>query len=461
MAEEDLGKVRDGSNILRFTLPSIAMMLFISSYSIVDGAFISNFVGTDALASINIMMPVMSLLTGVGFMFATGGSAYIANLLGKGEQEKARGSMSLIVLVLLAVAIVFVLVAELFAEPLVRMLGADDTIAGSALEYAYGFLPFIPFLVLQFVMVQLLIVAGRPGMSLSVSVAGGLANIVLDYLLIVVLDMGLTGAAVASGIGSLVPSLAGALFFLDGSRTLHFTRPSKDMSSIASTCSNGISEMAGELSGGVTTLCYNLVMMSYIGPDGVSAITILSYVQFLALAAIIGYSNGIAPVMSFDHGAGDRDGMRRVFRFSLKFVAVLSVAIFVVMELFSQQIAGFFAEGSDDVMDITVYGARIFSFGFLLMGLNVYASSLFTSLSNGPVSALISLIRSLILLAPLVLLIPMAFGIDAIWYAIPVTELVTAVLATLLIVRYGSRYGYIGRGLPSAQHRFRPEDQVH
>ncbi len=201
--------------------------------------------------------------------------------------------------------------------------------------------------------------------------------------------------------------------------------------------------MAGELSGGITILCYNLVMMSYLGPDGVSAITILSYVQFLALAAIIGYSNGIAPVMSYDHGSGDKEGMNKVFRFSLKFVAILSIAVFVVMELFAHQIAGIFAGSSDSVMDLTVYGARIFAIGFLFMGLNVYGSSLFTSLSNGPVSALISLIRSLVLLAPMIIALPAIFGIDAVWFAVPLTEIASTILVVYLLFRYSGRYGYM------------------
>ena len=443
MDKENLGSIRSGKDILKFTAPSIATILFISSYSIVDGAFISNFVNTDALTSINILMPAVSLLTGIGFMFSTGGSAYLANLLGKGEPEKARGSMSLMLSVLAAVSAASAVAAVIFADPLVKLLGADEAVRGGSVEYLYGYAPFIPFLLLQFVLTQLLIVAGRPGMSLVASVAGGLSNIALDYLLIAVLDFGLAGAAAASGIGSMIPSVIGIVFLMNKNRILHFAKPSRDFSAITSACSNGISEMASELTGGITILCYNLVMMEYLGPDGVAAITILSYVQFLALSAVIGYSNGIAPVMSFDHGAGDGDGMRKVFGFSLKFTAALSVLVFVMMELFSGQVAGFFAEGSESVMEITVYGAGIFSFGFLFMGFNVYASSLFTSLSNGPVSALISLFRSLILLTPLIIILPAVFGIDAIWYAVPVTELFSAVLASLLVIRYGGRYGYM------------------
>jgi Na+-driven multidrug efflux pump len=440
---ENLGEIKGSLSIMKFTLPSIVTMLFISSYSLVDGAFISNLVGSDALASVNILMPAMSLLSGIGFMLSTGGSAYVANLMGKGRQEEAEGAFTTIMLTAAVISLAFMAVGMAFVGPLVELLGSGEALYDGSVEYAWGFLPFIVFLTGQFLVTQFLIVAGRPGMSLLLSVAGGLTNIVLDYVLIALMDMGLTGAAIASGTGSLVPAAAGALFFVKGKGTLHFRRPSGGLHAVASSCLNGISEMASELSGGVTILCYNMVMMSFIGPDGVAAITVMSYVQFLALAVVIGYSNGIAPVMSFNHGAGDKDGMQGLMRFSLFFVAAFSIAVFVVMELFAANIAGFFVSGYDNVMDVAVIGARIFSIGFLFMGFNVYFSSLFTSLSNGPVSALISLIRSLLLLAPLILVLPYMFGIEAVWFATPLTELVTLAVAIGLVLKLKGRYGYL------------------
>ena len=217
---------------------------------------------------------------------------------------------------------------------------------------------------------------------------------------------------------------------------------SRSLSAIGKTCFNGMSEMVSELSGGVATLCYNLVMMHYIGADGVSAIPIVAYVQFLALAAMIGYSNGIAPVMSYNHGAGDKKSMQHLLRSSVIILSVMSFFVFAMMEVFTDEIAGLFAESSESVMDITVRGARIFSIGFLFMGMNLYASSLFTSLSNGPVSAVIAAVRSVILLAPLIILLPEVFGIDAVWFAVPITEIVTLALSAFLLVKHNKDYGY-------------------
>ncbi len=444
-AESELGQIRGWSKTLKFAVPSIAMMMFISTYSLVDGAFVSNFVGTDALASINILMPLASLLTGMGFMFATGGSAYVANLLGKGEAERANRSFSEIALVSLLISSALAVFGFAFMDPLVGLMGADETLSAGSAEYGRAYIAFAPFVFLQFVLIQFLIVAERPGMSFALSVAGGLTNLVLDWLFICVFGMGLTGAAIASGIGSAVPSLVCIALFFRGRMSLRFSSPSRDPSVIVSVCSNGMSEMASELAGGLVVLCYNTVMMRYMGPDGVSAITIVSYAHFLALAAAIGYSNGVAPVMSYDYGKGDRPAMGELFRISMAFIGCLSVVTFAIMEIFASNIAEFFA-GDSSVTDIMVSGAAIYSIGFLFMCVNVYASSLFTSLSNGRVSAAISVIRSVVLLVPLILLLPEAFGIDAIWFALPLTEFLTACVSVAFILRLGGMYGYLGPG---------------
>ena len=428
---------------ISFALPSILMMLFISSYSLVDGAFVSNLIGTDALASLNILMPLASVMTGIGFMFATGGSAYVANLLGKGEVARARGSLSTIVFFAVFIGILLTLFGMVFIEPLVELLGADEVLFDGSVEYGRAFLLFTVPSILQFIFTQMLIVAGRPGLSLFISVAGGLTNIVLDYVFIGLLDLGLTGAAVASGMGSMIPCLVGLYMFCRKDMILHFVQPIRESKVVISTCTNGVSEMASELSGGITTLLYNLIMMKYVGPDGVSAITVMMYVQFFAIAAIIGYSNGVAPVMSYNHGKGDGTRMNSLYRISAVFVIIVSIAIFLIMEVFGGYIVGFFVEDSENVMSLATDGAKVFSFAFLMMGFNVYASSLFTSLSNGPVSALISVVRSILLLAPLIVLLPMMFGIDAIWYAVPLTEFVTVLLSVFLILRLGKGYGFL------------------
>ena len=439
----ELSVVTGACKILRFALPSVIMMLFISSFNVVDGLFISNFIDTDGLAALNILMPLFSLLTGVGFMLATGGSAYVSNRLGRGEPEKARAAFSLIMVFGALFALISSVLALIFMDGLVRLLGADDSIAGLTAEYGSVYACFCVFVILQFLCNQFLVVTGKPTYALVFSLVGGLLNVVLDYVFIVLMGFGMTGAAVASGLGSAVPCIAGLAVFCSRRSDVRFTIPSKDMSVLKDTCSNGISEMVGEISGGITTLLFNLVMMEYIGPDGVAAMSILMYVQFLALAALIGYSNGVAPLMSYRHGADDKEHMWELFRISMTFVMGVSIAIFAVMELFAGPIVSVFASDSDSVMSITTHGAMVFSFAFLLMGGNMYSSSLFTSLSNGRVSAIISFVRTLVLLAPFIVILPMVFGIDAIWYAVPLTELLTFMLSAWFINSLGHRYGFL------------------
>ena len=442
-SDSQLGSITGWRKVMRFALPSIVMMMFVSSYSIVDGAFISNYVDTDALASLNIMYPLFSLISGMGFMFATGGSAYVSNLFGKGRPDDARAAFSQILLVSSILCIVFTILGFVFLEPMALLLGADGTLLDGCVRYTSVYLPFTVFLVLQFITNQFLVVAGRPSIALLTSIAAGVANIVLDYVFIVVFGWGLEGAAAASGIGSLIPTLIALYLFTVRTLPVHFTRPSKGMKAIGSSVSNGISEMVSEISGGITTLCYNLVMMHYIGPDGVAAISIIAYVQFLAISAVIGYSNGVAPVMSYHHGAGNRSGMQRLFRISSVFIMMLSIVIFIAMELFSGTVARFFADASENVMELIVHGAAIYSIGFLFMGINVYASSLYTSLSNGLISAAISFIRSLLLLVPLIIVLPAVFGIDDIWWAVPITEIITTIMVVVTLYRLDGRYGYL------------------
>ena len=442
-SDSQLGSIIGWRKVMRFALPSILMMMFISSYSIVDGAFISNYVDTDALASLNIMYPLFSLVSAIGFMFATGGSAYVSNLFGKGRPDDARAAFSQIMLISAALSIAFTVVGFIFLEPIALILGADGTLLDGCVRYTSVYLPFTVFLVMQFITTQFLVVAEKPSIALYTSIAAGVTNIVLDYVFIVIMDWGLEGAAVASGLGSVIPTAIALYLFTNRSMSVHFTKPASGMKAIGSSVSNGISEMVSEISGGIITLCYNLVMMHYIGPDGVTAISIISYVQFLAISAVIGYSNGVAPVMSYFHGAGDRANMHRLFRTSTAVILVMSAMVFMAMELFSGTVAGFFADASESVMELIIHGSAIYSIGFLFMGFNVYASSLYTSLSNGLVSAVISFVRSLLLLIPLTIVLPALFGIDNVWWAVPVTELITTVMVVVTLYRLDGRYGYL------------------
>jgi len=280
-----------------------------------------------------------------------------------------------------------------------------------------------------------------------------MSNIALDLLFIAGMGMGVEGAAIASGSSALIPCAVAAYVFSSRSRsTLVFRRPSWVPSVIGKACSNGASEMVAELSGVVSSLAFNLVMMSYVGVDGVAAITIIMYVQFLALAVIMGFSVGISPVMSYQYGKGDRDAMAGIYRVSAWFCLAFSVAVFLFMEAFGGLVISVFDAGNQNLYDLALSGVRIHSFAYLFMGTNLYASSLFTSLSNGRLSALISALRALVVLVPLVVLLPLFLGVDGVWLSVPITEMAVVILSVYLLHSNADRYGY-GHLI----HRPRPE----
>lgn len=447
---DGLGTVRTPRAIMRFAAPSIVMMVFISSYSVVDGVFVSWFMGTDALAALNITAPAFSAFGAIAFMFETGGCAYVATLMGKGMQDKANRSMFQVFAAAVTVGAVLCITALLLAEPILRMLGADDRLLNHAMDYWIVLAPFVPIIMVEYVGIQFMVAAGRPRLALAASVINGCLNISLDWLFMGPFGWGMQGAALASGIGSSSAAAISLWVLSRRSTGLRLVRSRVTAEVIVPTCTNGVSELASNLSAAVTVFLYNLVMMRSIGPNGVSAITIISYVEFLAVAAVSGYCMGVAPVMSFFSGARDLEGMRALYRFSMLFSVLFSAAVVLFMEMFAGAVVGVFARDSQEVRDIATDGARIYSWAFLMMGINIYASSLFTALSNGPVSAIIAGIRGIVVLAPMIFLLPALFGIGAIWYAVVVTEAVTLAISVAFMVRLGPSYGFLSPSLGAA-----------
>lgn len=441
--ETDLGSVTGARRILRFALPSMVMMVFISSYTIVDGLFVSNWIGSDALAALNLTMPAFNIFGAIGFMFATGGSAYVATLLGMRKKAEADSAFTQILLTALILALLITAVGYTFSEEFVYALGADSVLAPLTLEYWDVLVLFIPFIMMQFIALQFLIVIGRPQMALAAAVTEGSINIFLDWVFIDLFGWGLGGAAFASGIGTVCAVVLAFSVLCSKRSHLRLSRCRITARVLIPTCTNGVSEMTTNLAAAVTSFLFNIMMMRYAGPDGVSAISIIMYVEFLAIAVVLGYSSGVAPVMSYHNGAGDRVHKRELFRFSAKFVCLFSLAVFVVMEVFAGTVVGFFVSGSSDVGRMATEGARIHSFAFLLMGMNDYASALFTSLSNGLVSAVISGLSSFILLAPLIIILPTLFGVHAIWFAVPLTEFLAVFVTIRYILKLGPGYGFI------------------
>ncbi|MEG2119932.1 MAG: MATE family efflux transporter, partial [Pseudoflavonifractor sp.] len=377
-------------SLLRFALPSIVMMMFMSTYTMVDGFFVARFVGSDALSATNIVYPAISVVLAVGIMLATGGSAVVARKLGEGDEAGARRSFSLLVLAGFGAGLVFLVLGLTLAEPMCRVLGADEVLLVYCADYLRILLLFAPAYILQLMFQSFFVAAGRPGLGLWLTIGAGLANMVLDYLFIVPLDMGISGAAWATVIGYLVPAVAGVLFFSLSRAGLRFSRPTWNPRMLVQSCLNGSSEMVTNLSSAVVTFLFNLFMLRFLGKDGVAAITIVLYAQFLLTALYMGFSMGVAPIISFHYGAANTARLHKIFRSCLIFIVLSSVAVFAFSTAFADGVVTVFAPVGSPVHVIAAAGFRKFSPAFLFAGLSIFASAHFTALSDGKTSAIIS-----------------------------------------------------------------------
>ena len=431
-------------SLLRFALPSVVMMIFTSLYSIVDGMFVSRFVGEDALAALNIVFPVMSLTMAAGVMLATGGSAIVARRMGSGEEQSALEGFSLLTAVGAAVGAVFSVLGLAAVEPICRLLGGEGALMAYCVPYLRIIMLFGPMSILQLMFQSFFVTAGRPGLGLGLTVAAGVANMVLDYVFIVPVGMGVAGAALATVVGYCIPAVAGLAFFALRRQGLRFTRPKWDGRMLAGACFNGSSEMVSNLSSAVVTLLFNLTMLELLGPPGVSAITIVLYAQFLLTALYIGFSIGVAPVFSFNYGADNRKRLRSLFRSCLIFIAGSSVVLLLVALFIADGVVTVFSPRGSEVYDLAVHGFRLFAPMILFTGLNIFASALFTALSNGPVSALLSFLRTFGFLTAGLLLLPRLLGVDGVWLAVPVAELLSFGVSLWCFRWGGKRYGYAG-----------------
>ena len=429
-------------SLLRFALPSVVMMIFTSLYSIVDGMFVSRFVGEDALAALNIVFPVMSLTMAAGVMLATGGSAIVARRMGSGEEQSALEGFSLLTAVGAAVGAVFSVLGLAAVEPICRLLGGEGALMAYCVPYLRIIMLFGPMSILQLMFQSFFVTAGRPGLGLGLTVAAGVANMVLDYVFIVPVGMGVAGAALATVVGYCIPAVAGLAFFALRRQGLRFTRPKWDGRMLAGACFNGSAEMVSNLSSAVVTLLFNLTMLELLGPPGVSAITIVLYAQFLLTALYIGFSIGVAPVFSFNYGADNRKRLRSLFRSCLIFIAGSSVVLLLVALFIADGVVTVFSPRGSEVYDLAVHGFRLFAPMILFTGLNIFASALFTALSNGPVSALLSFLRTFGFLTAGLLLLPRLLGVDGVWLAVPVAELLSFGVSLWCFRWGGKRYGY-------------------
>ena len=423
-------------SLLGFAFPTMLMMLFMGLYTITDTIFVSRFVNTDALSALNIVCPVINLIVGFGTMLATGGSAIVARKMGEGQTLGASRDFTLIIGAGVCFGLVVAGLGTVFLDPLVRGLGASGRLLPYCREYLGILLLFTPASILQVLFQNLMVTAGRPGAGMVLGVSAGLVNILADYGFMVVFPMGIQGAALGTGLGYLVPAVAGLVFFAQGRGSLKFRRPVLDMSLLVKSCSNGCSEMVSQTAAAVTTFLFNRTMMGLLGEDGVAAITIIIYAQFLLTTLYIGFSMGVAPVLSYHYGKQDKVRLRKLLAMCIRFVAAASVVICVAALVLGTPLVTLFAPKDTPVYEMGSQGFRIFPWSFLFSGLNIFTSAVFTALSDGKRSAILSFLRTFGLILVLLLILPKLLGVTGVWLAVPVAELVTGVVAVVFWRKY-------------------------
>lgn len=421
-------------SLLKFAFPSMVTMLFMGLYTIGDTIFVSRFVNTDALSAINIITPIINLIVGLGTMMATGGSAVVARKMGAGDSKSASRDFSLIISSGLLLGLAVATAGIAFLDKIILLLGASKVLIPYCKEYLLILLLFTPASMLQVLFQTFIITAGRPGLGMGLSLGAGAANALLDYIFMVPFSMGIKGSALGTGIGYLISAIIGIGFFASGKGSIKFTKPSRRISVLAESFVNGSSEMVSQAAAAVTTFLFNTIMLSLLGENGVAAITIIIYAQFFLTTLYIGFSMGVAPVISYHYGGQNKAQLKTIFRICLRFIAAASLLIFAASMALGPFLAEIFSAPGTPVYRIAKEGFTIFPFSFLFCGLNIFASSAFTALSDGKTSAFISFLRTFGLITVLLLTLPELMGVTGVWLAVPVAELLT-MLVSLFFLR--------------------------
>lgn len=429
--------------LLRFTLPTIAMMIFTSIYGIVDGFFVSNYVGETAFAAVNFIMPFIMILGTFGFMFGTGGSALISKTLGEGNKKKANSLFSMIVYVSIGVGFVISALGIIFIRPVGILLGAEGEMLEYCVVYARIVLAAIPAYMLQMEFHSFFITAEKPQLGLITTIASGVANMVLDWLFIAVFRWGVAGAAIATGISQLVGGIVPLFYFFSkNSSILRLSKGKFDGKSLIKTCTNGSSELMSNVSMSLVGMLYNIQLLKYAGEAGVSAYGVLMYVSMVFMAAFIGYSIGTAPIIGYHFGAENHGELKSLLKKSTVIISVCSVTMVILCMFLATPLSKMFVGYNPSLLDLTKRAFFIYSFSFLFSGIAIFGSSFFTALNNGPVSAAISFLRTLVFQILAVMLLPLLFGTDGIWFSIIVAEVMAAVVTLIFIIAKKKKYHY-------------------
>lgn len=430
--------------LYRFCLPSIIMMVFTSIYGVVDGYFVSNYVGKTPFAAVNLIMPFLMIIGGVGFMIGTGGSALVAKHLGEKDENQARRVFSMMMILTLILGVSISVLGIIFADKMALLLGADIEMLDYCVTYARTCLIFNTMFMFQNVFQSFLVTAERPKLGLVVIVAAGCTNMLLDFLFIAVFQLGVVGAALATGLSQTVGGLLPLIFFLrkDNGSKLHMVRTRLELRPVLQACSNGASELMTNISSSVVSMLYNHQLLTLAGENGVSAYGVLMYVSFIFAAVYIGYSIGTAPIVGYNYGAQNHAELRNIRVKSMRSMLIGGVIMVSLAELLAPVLAGIFVGYDKELFDMTVHAFRLFSFTFLLSGFNIWCSSFFTALNNGAISAAVSFLRTLVFQLAAVLILPIFFKLDGVWFSVAFAEVCAFIISVIFLIAKRKKYNY-------------------
>lgn len=430
--------------LIRFTIPTIAMMIFTSIYGVVDGLFVSNIVGSEAFAGVNLIMPALMMLGSVGFMVGTGGSALVSKTIGEGNKKLANRYFSMLIYFLLIVGIVLSILGNVFIRQISELLGAKGEMVDICSTYGRTLLCSLPFFMLQNCFQSFLVVAEKPAMGLCVSVIAGLSNMVLDFLFIYVFRLGVFGAALATAISEFVGAAIPLIFFIRKNNSpLKLIKTKLELKPILRTCSNGSSEMVTNISMSLVNMLYNLQLVKYAGYDGVVAYGIIMYVGFIFSSTYLGYCVGVAPIVGYHYGAANTAELKNLFKKSLFLLSSAAVVLTACAELLSSVLAGIFVGYNQDLHDMTTNAIQLFALSYIISGINIFASAFFTALNNGLVSAVISFMRTLVFQIAFIFILPELLGLNGIWLAVVGAEICSLIISVSFFVANRKKYKYV------------------
>ena len=430
--------------LIRFVIPSVAMMIFTSVYGVIDGLFVSNFVGKTPFAAVNLIIPFCMILGAFGFMFGTGGTALVAKTLGEGKKERANQIFSMLIYVALLLGILLALFGIVFVEPIALKLGADAAMLGYCVKYARVVLLGLPFFMLQNMFQSFLIAAEKPKMGLMVTIAAGVTNMVLDALFIAIFRWGVVGAAAATALSQFVGGVVPFLFFARKNNSkLRLTKTRMMGKELLRTCTNGSSELVTNVSLSLVCMLYNVQLLKIAGQNGVAAYGVIMYVNFIFISIYLGYAFGTAPIIAFHYGAKNTAELQNVLKKSLKILLAAGILLFGAAFLLSDMLAKIFVGYDPELYAMTARGFRLYAVSYLLAGFNIYGSSFFTALNNGIVSAVISFLRTVVFEVAAIMILPVFFRLDGIWCAITVAETASLLITAVFFFALRKRYHYV------------------